>query len=62
METVRVAQPQRPVISVMLAVADPPPAVAWYTHALGATILWSLGTESLPTRAFVEFAPKIHRP
>jgi PhnB protein len=37
-------QPQGPVISVMLAVADTPTAVAWYTHALGATLLWSLGS------------------
>lgn len=27
----------------MLAVADAPTAVAWYTRALGATLLWSLG-------------------
>ncbi len=37
-------QPQGPVISAMLAVADTPAAVAWYTHALGATELWSLGS------------------
>jgi uncharacterized glyoxalase superfamily protein PhnB len=30
-------QPQAPVISIMLAVADTPTAVAWYTRALGAT-------------------------
>jgi uncharacterized glyoxalase superfamily protein PhnB len=28
----------------MLAVADTPTAVAWYTRALGATVLWSLGS------------------
>jgi len=31
------------IISVMLAVADAPAAVAWYEKALGATVLWSLG-------------------
>lgn len=34
----------KPVISLMLAVADAPAAVAWYTRALGATQLWSLGS------------------
>ena len=33
-----------PVISVMLAVADTPAAVAWYKRALGAIELWSLGS------------------
>src|SRR5215813_13483680 len=28
----------------MLAVADTPAAVEWYTRALGATVLWSLGS------------------
>ena len=37
-------QSQAPVISVMLAVADVPAAVEWYTRALGATELWSLGS------------------
>ena len=37
-------QPQGPVISVMLAVADTPTAVEWYKRALGATVLWSLGS------------------
>ena len=37
-------QPQGPIISVMLAVADTPAAVEWYTRALGATLLWSLGS------------------
>ncbi len=32
------------IISVMLAVADAPAAVAWYKKALGATVLWSLGS------------------
>ncbi|MFI5188288.1 MAG: VOC family protein [Chitinophagales bacterium] len=31
-------------ISVMLAVADAPAAVDWYKKALGATVLWSLGS------------------
>ena len=31
-------------ISVMLAVADAPAAVAWYKHALAATELWNLGS------------------
>jgi uncharacterized glyoxalase superfamily protein PhnB len=35
---------QAPVISVMLAVADTPAAVEWYQRALGATVLWSLGS------------------
>jgi len=37
-------QPQQPLLSVMLAVADTPAAVEWYEHALGATLLWSLGS------------------
>jgi PhnB protein len=37
-------QPQRLVVSVMLAVADVPTAVEWYKRALGATALWSLGS------------------
>ena len=37
-------QPQRAVISVMVAVPDAPAAVAWYKAALGATELWNLGT------------------
>jgi PhnB protein len=32
------------VISVMLAVEDTPLAVEWYQRALGATLLWSLGS------------------
>jgi len=31
-------------ISVMLAVADTPKAVDWYKEALGARLLWSLGS------------------
>ncbi len=31
------------VISLMLAVADTPKAVAWYERGLGARLLWSLG-------------------
>jgi PhnB protein len=33
-----------PVISVMVAVADAPKAVAWYKRALGAVELWDLGS------------------
>ena len=33
-----------PVISVMLAVTDAPAAIAWYERALGATVLWSVGS------------------
>ena len=33
-----------PLISLMLAVADAPTAVAWYKRALGARELWSLGS------------------
>jgi PhnB protein len=32
------------VLSVMLAVDDTPKAVRWYQRALGANILWSLGS------------------
>jgi len=39
-----ISQPQQPVLSVMLAVADTPTAVNWYKRALGATELWSLGS------------------
>jgi uncharacterized glyoxalase superfamily protein PhnB len=35
---------QTPMISLMLAVPDAPTAVEWYVHALGAGILWSLGS------------------
>lgn len=35
---------ETPVISLMLAVADGPAAVAWYKRALGATELWNLGS------------------
>ena len=38
------SQTSGPLISVMLAVADTPAAVAWYKRALGATELWSLGS------------------
>ncbi len=37
-------QPQGQLLSVMLAVSDTPTAVEWYEHALGATVLWSLGS------------------
>ncbi len=33
-----------PIISVMLAVEDTPSAVEWYKRALGANVLWSLGS------------------
>ena len=32
------------ILSVMLAVADTPAAVDWYEKALGARVLWSLGS------------------
>jgi PhnB protein len=32
------------IISVMLAVTDTPKAVAWYEKALGARVMWSLGS------------------
>ena len=35
---------RQPLISVMLAVADAPGALAWYKQALGATELWNLGS------------------
>src|SRR5579859_3201223 len=38
------SQAGRLVISVMLAVEDTPTAVEWYKRALGATVLWSLGS------------------
>lgn len=34
----------RTVISLMLAVSDTPAAVDWYKEALGARVLWSLGS------------------
>ena len=37
-------QPQGPILSVMLAVSHTPTAVEWYKRALGATVLWSLGS------------------
>ena len=33
-----------PLISVMLAVADAPAAARWYQDALGAVVLWDLGS------------------
>jgi uncharacterized glyoxalase superfamily protein PhnB len=38
------AQESALVISVMLAVEDAPAAVEWYRNALGARLLWSLGS------------------
>ncbi len=35
---------QEPIVSVMLAVVDTPAAVEWYKRALGAKVLWSLGS------------------
>jgi PhnB protein len=35
---------QAPIISVMLAVEDTPSAVEWYKRALGAKVLWGLGS------------------
>ena len=37
-------QPQGQLISVMLAVSNTPTAVEWYKRALGATVLWNLGS------------------
>ena len=37
-------QPQGQLISVMLAVSNTPTAVEWYKLALGATVLWNLGS------------------
>jgi uncharacterized glyoxalase superfamily protein PhnB len=37
-------KPESTHISVMLAVSDAPAAVAWYERALGAAVLWSLGS------------------
>jgi PhnB protein len=37
-------EPDRPVISLMLAVPDAAEAVAWYREAVGATTLWDLGS------------------
>jgi PhnB protein len=39
-----VTSTSRPLICVMLAVADAPTALAWYKRALGATELWNLGS------------------
>jgi PhnB protein len=33
-----------PVVSMMLAVPDTQVAIAWYAQALGATLLWDLGS------------------
>jgi uncharacterized glyoxalase superfamily protein PhnB len=38
------AADDRTVLSVMVAVADAPAAVAWYREALGAEVLWDLGS------------------
>ncbi len=38
------SQDHKPLISLMLAVPDAPKAVEWYQRALGAKILWSLGS------------------
>lgn len=34
----------KPILSLMLAVTDTPAAVEWYKNALGAEVLWSLGS------------------
>lgn len=36
--------PSAPIISVVLAVPDAQEAADWYTHALGATRMWDLGS------------------
>jgi len=38
------SQINTPVISLMLAVPDVSEAVQWYKRAMGATVLWSLGS------------------
>ncbi len=38
------SQDHKPLISLMLAVPDAPKAVEWYQQALGAKVLWSLGS------------------
>lgn len=38
------SQSSAPILSVMLAVPDTPAAVEWYRKALGARLLWSLGS------------------
>jgi PhnB protein len=38
------AKTYTPVISLMLAVPDTPAAVEWYKQAMGATLLWNLGS------------------
>jgi len=38
------SQVTRPVLSVMLAVQDADAAVEWYKEALGARVLWSMGS------------------
>ena len=37
-------RPDTPYISVMLAVDNVPEALPWYQQALGATVLWNLGS------------------
>ena len=45
MTNARASASEQPiVVSVMVAVPDAPAAVAWYQRALGATLLWSLGS------------------
>jgi len=39
-----VAATLNPVVSMMLAVPDTQVAIAWYARALGATLLWDLGS------------------
>src|SRR3982751_6584400 len=43
-ETIYMNPVQGTTLSLMLAVADAPTAVEWYQRALGATVLWSLGS------------------
>ena len=38
------SQSSGPIISLMLAVPDAAAAVEWYTRALGARVLWNLGS------------------
>jgi PhnB protein len=43
-ETIYMNPVQGTTLSLMLAVADAPTAIEWYQRALGATVLWSLGS------------------
>jgi uncharacterized glyoxalase superfamily protein PhnB len=38
------SMPATPVLTVMLAIDDVPTAIEWYQSALGARVLWSMGS------------------